>query len=156
MAGLSSTLKFTDSETLSVYVNRFLFCVPKGNSNVVDLDSPIPSWPKDLWILWIYHGPDIHLVLPQESGNCRHHPPELTVQVWYALKKKISCSLCCIYSPILFHPSSVTSAGSQQEKFFQIIQYSEIISLQHVHLTKLIDHTLFSLIQQGLLALCLP
>lgn len=73
---------------------------------------PIPSLPKDLWILWICRGPDIHLVLPQESGSCRHHLPELTVQVWCALNKKIKCSLSIVF----IQPSYFTLPQSQVQE----------------------------------------
>lgn len=79
---------------------------------MVDLDSPTASSPKDLWILWICRGPDIHLVLPQESGSCRHPPPELTAQVWRALKKKIKCSLFVAF----IQPSYFTLPRSQVQE----------------------------------------
>lgn len=69
------------ADTCCIYINRFLFCVPKENSNVADLDSSIFSSSEDLSILWTCQDSDIHLVLPQGSGSCRHHLLELTVQV---------------------------------------------------------------------------
>lgn len=97
--------KFTDSDTL-------WFCIPKGNLNVTDLGSPVPSSPEDLWILYICPGLHIHLVLPAESGSCRHHLPERTVQVWYTLKKKIRCYL----SVVFILPSYFTLPQSQVQE----------------------------------------